>query len=135
MWVQRPPATLVERARSHEDAYVEFRRSNRSDGQVLLRSRSPSLLSLPWELLADPEQPTPFALQWALTCSLPAGGLPEAFTTGGSLRVLMVARPLTGSDVGYRMVARPLVSRLKAVRGDVELVVLRPLTSMPSGQP
>src|SRR2546430_16865780 len=32
------------------DAYVTFRRSSRSDGQVLVRSESPRLLGLPWEL-------------------------------------------------------------------------------------
>ena len=45
----------------------------------------------------------------------------------GRLRVLMViSRPAGTSDVGYRMIARPLLERLKAVRGQVDLVVLRP---------
>ena len=48
---------------------------------------------------------------------------------GGKLRVLMViSRPGGTSDVGYQMVARPLLERLDAVRGDVELTVLRPPT-------
>ncbi|HET8684808.1 MAG TPA: hypothetical protein VFM54_23490 [Micromonosporaceae bacterium] len=42
------------------------------------------------------------------------------------LRVLMViSRPAGAKDVGYRMVARPLLRRLEAVRGEVDLVVLR----------
>jgi tetratricopeptide (TPR) repeat protein len=45
------------------------------------------------------------------------------------LRVLMViSRPRGISDVGYQMVARPLLERLEAVRGEVEFIVLRPPT-------
>jgi hypothetical protein len=48
---------------------------------------------------------------------------------GGRLRVLMViSRPAGTDDVGYQMVARPLLERLGAVRGQVDLVVLRPPT-------
>jgi hypothetical protein len=54
----------------------------------------------------------------------------QAFAVGGQrLRVLMViSRPAGTGDVGYRMIARPLLHRLDAVRGAVELVVLRPPT-------
>jgi hypothetical protein len=45
---------------------------------------------------------------------------------GERLRVLMViSRPAGTGDVGYRMIVRPLLDRLDAVRGVVELVVLR----------
>jgi hypothetical protein len=56
--------------------------------------------------------------------------LPAPFAADGeALRVLMViARPAGARDVGFRMVARPLLERLEAVRGRVELVVLRPPT-------
>ena len=48
---------------------------------------------------------------------------------GGRLRVLMViSRPAGTGDIGYRMIARPLLERLDAVRGQVDLVVLRPPT-------
>ena len=48
---------------------------------------------------------------------------------GGRLRVLMViSRPAGTDDVGYQMVARPLLHRLEAVRGEVDLIVLRPPT-------
>ena len=48
---------------------------------------------------------------------------------GGRLRVLMViSRPAGTGDVGYQMVARPLLERLEAVRGEVDLAVLRPPT-------
>jgi len=45
------------------------------------------------------------------------------------LRVLLViARPAGQQDVGYRMIARHLLERLDAVRGEVDLQVLRPPT-------
>jgi tetratricopeptide (TPR) repeat protein len=48
---------------------------------------------------------------------------------GGKLRVLMViSRPAGTADVAYQMVARPLLERLEAVCGEVELTVLRPPT-------
>ena len=48
---------------------------------------------------------------------------------GGRLRVLMViSRPAGAADVGYQMIARPLLERLEAVRGQVDLMVLRPPT-------
>ncbi len=66
-----------------------------------------------------------------------AGGTPGHLPTsrlgdtaqvpGGRLRVLMViSRPLGARDVGYQMIARPLLRRLEAVRGEVDLAVLRP---------
>ena len=57
------------------------------------------------------------------------GGAEAVEVLGGRLRLLMViARPGGTSDVGYQMVARPLLERLEAVRGEVELTVLRPPT-------
>jgi tetratricopeptide (TPR) repeat protein len=41
---------------------------------------------------------------------------------------MVICRPAGTGDLGYRMIARPLLERLDAVRGDVELVVLRPPT-------
>ena len=62
--------------------------------------------------------------------SLPvAGGAGTLEVPGGRLRVLMViSRPAGTRDVGYQMVARPLLERLDAVRGEVDLTVLRPPT-------
>ena len=57
------------------------------------------------------------------------GGAGTLEVPGGKLRVLMViSRPGGTSDVGYQMVARPLLERLDAVRGKVSLTVLRPPT-------
>jgi hypothetical protein len=41
---------------------------------------------------------------------------------------MVIARPAGLRDVGYQMIARPLVERLSAVRGRVDLDVLRPPT-------
>ena len=60
--------------------------------------------------------------------TLPVADLAQqAAIAGERLRVLMViSRPAGTGDIGYRMVARPLLERLDAVRGQVDLVVLRP---------
>jgi hypothetical protein len=41
---------------------------------------------------------------------------------------MVISRPAGAADVGYQMVARPLLERLDAVRGEVSLTVLRPPT-------
>jgi tetratricopeptide (TPR) repeat protein/transcriptional regulator with XRE-family HTH domain len=97
--------------------------------EVVLRSADPRLLGLPWELMRD--EAGPVALRTGgISRSLPAEGAPEALeVSGGRLRVLMViSRPDRTADVGYRMIARPLLERLEAVRGAVDLTVLRPPT-------
>ena len=96
---------------------------------VVLRSKVPGLLGLPWELMRD--QAGPVALEaGGISRTLPVtGGAETVEVLGGRLRLLMViARPGGTSDVGYQMVARPLLERLEAVRGEVELTVLRPPT-------
>ena len=117
----------TERAR---EAYVRARASGRPV-EVVFRSDSPTLLGLPWELMADPRRGEPLVLDMAgMSRSLPEAELGDPFeVAGGRLRVLMViSRPRGGEDVGFRMIARPLLERLAAVRGQVELVVLRPPT-------
>jgi tetratricopeptide (TPR) repeat protein len=114
------------------DAYIRLRA--RSDAvKLIFRSSSPELLGLPWELMRDPARPTPLALALDLdgvSRSLPTAELADTLPVpGGKLRVLMViSRPAGGRDVGYQMIARPLLRRLEAVRGEVDLVVLRPPT-------
>ena len=71
--------------------------------------------------------------RWALAGFHAACRSPDGTGTlevpGGRLRVLMViSRPAGTADVGYQMVARPLLERLDAVRGEVDLTVLRPPT-------
>ncbi len=113
------------------DAYVRMRSRAGGGLEIVFRSAVPGWLGLPWELVCDPARPTPVALdRVGVSRSLPAAALAEAFSVGGErLRVLMViSRPQGAADVGYRMIARPLLERLEAVRGRVELVVLRPPT-------
>lgn len=112
------------------DAYKELQGRSKPV-ELIIRSSSPATLGLPWELLQDPGRPTALALDLAgISRSLPGGGLPIPFEVSGEqLRVLMaIARPGGADDIGYQMVARPLLQRLDAVRGQVELSVLRPPT-------
>jgi tetratricopeptide (TPR) repeat protein len=113
------------------DVYVRVRARIGAATELIFRSSSPAFLALPWELLRDPSRPTPVALDLiGVTRSIPASELREPFAARGErLRVLMViSRPAGGADVGYRMIARPLLGRLNAVRGRVDLTVLRPPT-------
>ena len=112
------------------DAYVEAR-ARPAGVQVVFRSSSPGWLGLPWELMRDPAGALPLALDLVgMDRSLPAAELSASFeVAGGRLRVLMViSRPAGAYDVGFQMIARPLLARLEAVRGSVEVVVLRPPT-------
>jgi hypothetical protein len=110
------------------DAYVKMRARSRSV-EVVFRSAAPRLLGLPWELMADPGRPTPLALDVAgVSRSLPVTESAETVPVpGGRLRVLMViSRPEGTKDVGYRMIARPLLERLEVAipskRGHLRLV-------------
>jgi tetratricopeptide (TPR) repeat protein len=112
------------------DAYLRMRNRGRRV-ELVFRSSSHRLLGLPWELIQDPARQRPLALELAnIGRSLPANGLAEPMPVqAGRMRVLMViARPAGTGDVGYRMIARPLMERLQAVQGQVDLVVLRPPT-------
>jgi hypothetical protein len=102
-----------------------------AETELLVRSSSARWLSLPWELAWDPNRPAPLAVELGATSRLlPAASLPAAWMPSGArLRVLLViARPAGQEDVGYRMIARPLLERLDAIRGEVDLQVLRPST-------
>jgi hypothetical protein len=97
--------------------------------EVVFRSASAALLGLPWELMCDQDGPLALSLAGLSRC-LPTVELAETVEVPGTrLRVLMViSRPARGGDMGYRLIARPLLERLDAVRGDVDLTVLRPPT-------
>jgi tetratricopeptide (TPR) repeat protein len=99
--------------------------------EIVVRSAEPRWLALPWELMRDPDDSGPLALAGiSLARSLPGMPVEEAFAVGGErLRVLMViSLPLGASDVGYQMIARPMLGQLAAVRSQVDIVVLRPPT-------
>jgi tetratricopeptide (TPR) repeat protein len=106
-----------------------YQRARDQGLEVLFRSADPILLGLPWELMRDGTGPVALG-QGGISRSLPtAAGARTLEVSGGRLRVLMViSRPAGTRDVGYQMVARPLLERLAAVRGEVSLTVLRPPT-------
>jgi tetratricopeptide (TPR) repeat protein len=107
----------------------EYQRARDGGLEVVFRSAEPGLLGLPWELMRDGAGPVALG-EGGVSRSLPvAGGAGTLEVAGGRLRVLMViSRPAGTRDVGYQMVARPLLERLDAVRGEVDLTVLRPPT-------
>ncbi|WP_141578994.1 tetratricopeptide repeat protein [Actinomadura sp. WMMA1423] len=111
-------------------AYAAVRASGNRP-ELVIESTTAPRLGLPWELLRDPRRGRPLVLDgFSLTRRLSASDLLKPFPTSGDrLRVLMViSRPSGEDDVGYQMIARPLLERLDAVRGNVDLVVLRPPT-------
>ncbi|MFE2108484.1 tetratricopeptide repeat protein [Kitasatospora sp. NPDC059463] len=115
------------------DAYLRSRARARARGaalEVVLRSDSAPLLALPWELMADPDRPFPPAPGDMTVARSPAAADPRDTVTvaGGSLlRVLLVVtRPDGPGDPGATTV--PLLRRLGAPGGAVELRVLRPPT-------
>ena len=98
--------------------------------ELVCRSSSATLLALPWELMQDPAGGPLATAPGGIVRCLPSAQLDRPITAGGEkLRVLMViARPRGAADVGYRMIARPMLGRLNSARGRVELTVLRPPT-------
>ncbi|WUH95903.1 tetratricopeptide repeat protein [Streptomyces sp. NBC_00433] len=128
-WGEQVFAAVFATAAARE-AYASARA--RGGGvEIALMSKSAEQLGRPWELMSAPGRGVPVALDGvAVSRTLQSTGMAEVFDFPGSrLRVLMViSRPQGAADVGYQMIARPLLRRLEAVRGSVELVVLRPPT-------
>jgi tetratricopeptide (TPR) repeat protein len=137
VWEDRGPAVAGELAGWGDLVYGSvfgagpardaYQRARDKGLEVVFRSGEPGLLALPWELMRDGAGPVALG-KGGISRSLPvAGGAGTLEVPGGKLRVLMViSRPGGTSDVGYQMVARPLLERLAAVRGEVDLTVLRP---------
>ncbi|MFD8118057.1 CHAT domain-containing tetratricopeptide repeat protein [Streptomyces microflavus] len=122
--------TAVFPAGPARDAYVAARAQGGPVEMVFLSS-SAQQLGRPWELMTFPGRGVPVVLDdVAVSRSLTGAGMAKVVDVPGSrLRVLMViSRPQGTDDVGYQMIARPLLRRLEAVRGSVDLVVLRPPT-------
>ncbi|MEU8242349.1 tetratricopeptide repeat protein [Actinoplanes missouriensis] len=129
-WGRAAFGAVFDGSRAARDAYVRLR-DRGVPLEVVVRSAVAERLGLPWELLHDPARPAPLVLDGVrVRRALPTADLAGTFRVAGErLRVLMViSRPAGEDDVGYRMVARPLLARLEAVRGEVDLVVLRPPT-------
>jgi hypothetical protein len=110
-------------------ARFAYERARDRSLELVFRSPEPGLLGLPWELMRGPDGPVALALA-GVSRALPVADLAAtAAVPGGRLRILMViSRPAGTRDLEYQMVARPLLERLAAVRGQVDLVVLRPPT-------
>ncbi|NMO88207.1 tetratricopeptide repeat protein [Actinomycetospora sp. TBRC 11914] len=132
-WGQRLFSSILSSQVARE-AYAALRERSSADRtrpQIMLRSARAEWLGLPWELLAEPSAAVPAALETFTICRsvLSKSTTPARPIPGRRLRVLMViARPDGPRDVSYRMIARPLLRRLAAVGGEVDLVVLRPPT-------
>jgi tetratricopeptide (TPR) repeat protein len=139
VWEDRGPAIREKLSGWGEQVFLSlfgggpaldaFLRARDRGLEVVLRSAKPGLLALPWELMRDGAGPVALGAG-GISRSLPVADAAETLEVpGGRLRVLMViSRPAGTADVGYQMVARPLMERLAAVRGEVELTVLRPPT-------
>jgi hypothetical protein len=84
---------------------------------------------LPWELMRDGGGPVALGAG-GISRSLPVADRATTLEVpDGRLPVLMVISRPEGTDHSeYQMIARPLLKRLEAVRGQVDLVVLRPPT-------
>jgi tetratricopeptide (TPR) repeat protein len=110
-------------------ARIAYERARDRGLEVVFRSADPGLLGLPWELMRDGAGPVALGAG-GISRSLPVAGEAQMVEVpGGRLRVLMViSRPAGTEDVEYQTVARPLLERLEAVRGEVDLSVLRPPT-------
>jgi hypothetical protein len=93
--------------------------------ELVFRSAEPALLGLPWELMRDGSGPVALRVG-GVSRAVPVADLTRtAGIPGGRLRVLLViSRPAGLRDVGFRMVARPMLERLEAVHGRVDLVML-----------
>ena len=137
VWEDRGPAVQEKLAKWGDQVFGSvfgagpardaYQRARDKGLEVVFRSGEPGLLALPWELMRDGAGPVALG-KGGISRSLPVADSAETLEVpGGKLRVLMViSRPGGTSDVGYQMVARPLLARLAAVRGEVELTVLRP---------
>ena len=97
--------------------------------ELLIRSESPTLLGLPWELMYGAAGPLAVNLAGMSRTFADHQPFGQIFAAGDRLRVLLVmSRPAGTMDVDYRLIACLLLERLGAIRGTVELMVLRPPT-------
>jgi tetratricopeptide (TPR) repeat protein len=139
VWEDRGPAVAGKLAGWGDEVFASvfgprpardaYQRARDRGLELVFRSADPGLLGLPWELMRDGAGPVALGVG-GISRALPVADRAQTVEVpGGRLRVLMViSRPAGTDDVGYQMVARPLLERLDAVRGQVNLTVLRPPT-------
>ena len=145
VWEERGPHIQTQLAAWGEAVFASvfgsqrardaYQRAQDQQLELVFRSADPRLLGLPWELMRAPSGPVALNLA-GVSRALPVTDLTSTTViSGGRLRVLMViSRPAGAGDIGYRMIARPLMERLEAVSGQVDLVVLRPRRWMRSAK-
>jgi hypothetical protein len=115
-WGQSLFESLFGAGKPGHDAYLK---SREGPAELVIMSRSPAVLSLPWELLRDPRRATPLALDLtAIDRTLVIEGAAAAVPGGEVLRVLMViARPAGLKDVGYQILPGPWSSDYRRCAG------------------
>ncbi|ABW13035.1 Tetratricopeptide TPR_2 repeat protein [Parafrankia sp. EAN1pec] len=130
---------LADWGRALFDSVLEAVRVGREDAdfpvrglsEIVVRSEIPERLGLPWELMRAPGASVPLVLDGiGVTRCLVAKSPDDSVDAAGDrLRVLMViSRPASVRDVGYQMIARPLLRSMALAHGEVDLEVLRPPT-------
>jgi hypothetical protein len=122
VWEDRGPAVQARLAGWGDEVFGSvfgagpardaYQRARDRGLEVVFRSAEPELLGLPWELMRDGAGPVALGAG-GISRSVPVtGGAGTLEVPGGKLRVLMViSRPAGTRDVGYQMVARPLLER------------------------
>jgi hypothetical protein len=105
-------------------ARLAYEHARDRDAEEVFRPADPGLLGLPWELMRDDDGPVALG-KGGISRDLPSDtGARVLEVPGGRLRVLMViSRPRGTADVGYQMVARPLLERLEL---SVRMIYSRP---------
>ncbi|MBF0326665.1 MAG: tetratricopeptide repeat protein [Alphaproteobacteria bacterium] len=123
-------ASLFGAGKPGNEAYRNAIAADPARCELIIQSQSPSVLGQPWEIMTDPGHPEPLALRFAgMSRELPNCNPIIAVPQAKRLRVLLIiARPFGVQDVSHQIVARPLLRRLAAVAGKVEITVLRPPT-------
>ncbi|MFZ1403139.1 MAG: CHAT domain-containing protein, partial [Anaerolineae bacterium] len=114
------------------DAYAEYRmaaQGNLAELTVEIAG-SPAFQRWHWEALKDPKLAQPLALQATFVRrNLTPQPIKARLREAPTVNVLLVtARPSGARDVGYRMIARPLVETLRRAKLRVQVDILRPGT-------
>lgn len=122
VWEDRGPAVQARLTRWGDQVFASvfgtgpardaYQRARDRGLEVVFRSAGAGLLGLPWELMRDSAGSVALGAG-GISRSLPVADGPGTLEVpGGRLRVLMViSRPAGTADVGYQMVARPLLER------------------------
>jgi hypothetical protein len=106
-------------------------RDRLSEVVIEIQGRSTGFQALHWEVLWEPEQPRPLAVDAVMVRKDGRSGrsVMRGQEASPVLRLLVVtARPDEESDVGYRTISRPLIEAIQNAQVPVEVDLLRPGT-------